>query len=78
MGDHHHRQVQAGRRPTGRPQQADLSSLHATCDRIAAIARGKVIATGTLNDLLARDDPWLQAYFSGECGRTIFADEMSG
>lgn len=55
----------------------DLSSLHATCDRIAAIARGKVIATGTLNDLLARDDRWLQAYFSGERGRTIFADELS-
>jgi phospholipid/cholesterol/gamma-HCH transport system ATP-binding protein len=56
----------------------DLSSLHATCDRIAAIARGKVIAIGTLNDLLAHDDPWLQAYFAGERGRTIFADERSG
>jgi phospholipid/cholesterol/gamma-HCH transport system ATP-binding protein len=53
----------------------DLSSLHATCDRIAAIAHGKVIATGTLGDLLAHDDAWLQAYFAGERGRTIFADE---
>ncbi|PZR87950.1 MAG: ABC transporter ATP-binding protein [Stutzerimonas stutzeri] len=53
----------------------DLSSLHATCDRIAAIAHGKVIATGTLSDLLAHDDAWLQAYFAGERGRTIFADE---
>ncbi|WP_244607340.1 ATP-binding cassette domain-containing protein [Bosea sp. CS1GBMeth4] len=53
----------------------DLSSLHATCDRIAAIARGKVIAVGTLNHLLAHDDAWLQAYFAGERGRTIFADE---
>ncbi|MCU4182017.1 ATP-binding cassette domain-containing protein [Bosea sp. BH3] len=56
----------------------DLSSLHTTCDRIAAIARGKVIAIGTLHDLLAHDDPWLKAYFAGERGRTIFADEMSG
>lgn len=55
----------------------DLSSLHASCDRIAAIARGKVIAIGTLNELLAHDDAWLQAYFAGERGRTIFADERS-
>ncbi|MGO4675742.1 ABC transporter ATP-binding protein [Bosea sp. 2YAB26] len=56
----------------------DLSSLHATCDRIAAIARGKVIAIGTLQDLLAHDDPWLRDYFAGERGRTIFADETIG
>ncbi|MBN9437168.1 ATP-binding cassette domain-containing protein [Bosea sp. (in: a-proteobacteria)] len=54
----------------------DLSSLHATCDRIAAIARGKVIAVGTLRDLLAHDDPWLRGYFAGERGRTIFANEL--
>ena len=56
----------------------DLSSLHTTCDRIAAIARGKIIAIGTLRDLLVHDDPWLKAYFAGERGRTIFADEISG
>jgi phospholipid/cholesterol/gamma-HCH transport system ATP-binding protein len=54
----------------------DLSSLHATCDRIAAIARGKIIALGSLGDLLAHDDPWLRGYFAGERGRTIFADEI--
>lgn len=56
----------------------DLSSLHTTCDRIAAIAKGKVIAIGTLRDLLEHDDPWLKAYFAGERGRTIFADEIAG
>lgn len=55
----------------------DLSSLHTTCDRIAAIAKGKVIAIGTLRDLLEHDDPWLKAYFAGERGRTIFADEIA-
>ncbi|QEL27183.1 ATP-binding cassette domain-containing protein (plasmid) [Bosea sp. F3-2] len=55
----------------------DLSSLHATCDRIAAIARGKVIAIGTLGDLLRHEDPWLRQYFAGERGRTIFADEIT-
>lgn len=54
----------------------DLSSLHATCDRIAAIAKGKVIAIGTLADLLKHEDPWLRQYFSGERGRTIFADRL--
>lgn len=49
----------------------DLSSLHATCDRIAAIAGGKVIALGTLENLLMHEDPWLKQYFSGERGRAI-------
>ena len=52
----------------------DLSSLRATCDRIAAIAHGRIVAVGKLGDLLAHDDPWLHAYFAGERGRTIFAD----
>ncbi|WP_248307765.1 ATP-binding cassette domain-containing protein [Bosea sp. AS-1] len=54
----------------------DLSSLHTTCDRIAAIARGKIIAVGTLADLLGHEDPWLKEYFAGERGRTIFADQI--
>lgn len=56
----------------------DLNSLHATCDRVAAIARGKIIASGTLGDMLAHNDAWLQTYFAGERGRTILADERAG
>ncbi|MGO4174779.1 ABC transporter ATP-binding protein [Bosea sp. TAF32] len=55
----------------------DLSSLHTTCDRVAAIAHGKVIALGSLQDLLKHKDPWLRQYFAGERGRTIFADEIT-
>ncbi len=55
----------------------DLSSLHTTCDRVAAIARGHVIALGTLRDLLAHKAPWLRQYFAGERGRTIFADQIT-
>jgi phospholipid/cholesterol/gamma-HCH transport system ATP-binding protein len=55
----------------------DLSSLHTACDRIAAIARGKIIALGTLRDLLKHEDPWLKEYFAGERGRTIFADQIT-
>ncbi|WP_324382226.1 ATP-binding cassette domain-containing protein [Enterovirga sp.] len=54
----------------------DLSSLHATCDRIAAIARGKVIAIGTIENLLTNKDPWLKGYFAGERGRTIFGSKQ--
>ena len=46
----------------------DLDSLYAICDRVAALARGKVIAIGPIDDLLKSDDPWLKAYFHGKRG----------
>ena len=47
----------------------DLDSLHAICDRIAVLASGKVILTGTMQDMLASDHPWLKAYFRGKRAR---------
>ena len=47
----------------------DLDSLHAICDRIAVLAAGKVILTGTMQDMLASDHPWLKAYFRGKRSR---------
>jgi phospholipid/cholesterol/gamma-HCH transport system ATP-binding protein len=47
----------------------DLDSLHAICDRIAVLAGGKVILTGTMQDMLASDHPWLKAYFRGKRAR---------
>lgn len=44
----------------------DLDSLHSACDRIAALADGKIIATGPIGDMLKSDHPWLQAYFHGK------------
>lgn len=44
----------------------DLDSLHNACDRIAALADGKVIATGPIGDMLKSDHPWLKAYFHGK------------
>ena len=46
----------------------DLDSLYSICDRVAALARGKVIAIGPISDLLRSDDPWLKAYFHGKRG----------
>jgi phospholipid/cholesterol/gamma-HCH transport system ATP-binding protein len=43
----------------------DLDTLHATCDRIAVLAGGKVQVTGTLAEMLKVQDPWVHAYFHG-------------
>lgn len=47
----------------------DLDSLHSVCDRIAALADGKVIAAGPMRTMLASAHPWLNAYFHGKRGR---------
>jgi phospholipid/cholesterol/gamma-HCH transport system ATP-binding protein len=47
----------------------DLDTLHAICDRIAVLADQKVIAVGTIPELLALDHPWIQEYFNGPRGR---------
>ncbi|MDF2118619.1 ATP-binding cassette domain-containing protein [Roseiarcaceae bacterium H3SJ34-1] len=52
----------------------DLNSLHAACNRVAAIARGKVIEIGTIEEISASTDPWLRAYFQGERGRKLFGE----
>ncbi|MBB3764532.1 ABC transporter ATP-binding protein [Sphingomicrobium lutaoense] len=47
----------------------DLDTLHAICDRVAVLADQKVIAVGTIEELLAMDHPWIQEYFNGPRGR---------
>jgi phospholipid/cholesterol/gamma-HCH transport system ATP-binding protein len=47
----------------------DLDTLHAICDRIAVLADRKVVAVGTIPELLALDHPWIKEYFSGPRGR---------
>jgi phospholipid/cholesterol/gamma-HCH transport system ATP-binding protein len=47
----------------------DLDSLYAICDRVAVLADRKVIAVGTIDELLALDHPWIQEYFRGPRGR---------
>lgn len=49
----------------------DLDSLYSICDRVAALADGKVIAAGPLESLLASDHPWLKAYFHGVRGSRL-------
>ncbi len=47
----------------------DLDTLYAICDRVAVIADRKVIAIGTIPELLALDHEWIQEYFRGPRGR---------
>ncbi len=47
----------------------DLDTLYAICDRVAVLADKRVIAVGTIDELLALDHPWIQEYFNGPRGR---------
>jgi len=49
----------------------DLVSLRTVCDRIAALADGKVLAAGSMADMLNAQHPWMQAYFQGKRGRQL-------
>ena len=46
----------------------DLDSLHTVCNRVAALAAGKIVAIGPMADILASPHPWVQAYFGGVRG----------
>jgi phospholipid/cholesterol/gamma-HCH transport system ATP-binding protein len=58
----------------------DLDTLHAICDRVAVLADKRVVAVGTIPELLALDHPWIQEYFNGPRGRAAqdAADRESG
>jgi phospholipid/cholesterol/gamma-HCH transport system ATP-binding protein len=43
----------------------DLNTLAAVCDRVAALADGKIVALGPLSSVLKSDHPWVRAYFHG-------------
>ncbi|WNK21145.1 ATP-binding cassette domain-containing protein [Halomonas piscis] len=47
----------------------DLDTLYATCDRVAVLARRKVLASGRLDVVATLDDDWIRDYFQGPRGR---------
>ena len=42
----------------------DLDTLLGVVDRLIVLANGKVLADGTVRDVMAVDDDWIRAYFS--------------
>jgi phospholipid/cholesterol/gamma-HCH transport system ATP-binding protein len=52
----------------------DLNSLAAVCNRVAALADGKIVALGPLSSVLASDHPWVRAYFHGARAQMIHLD----
>ena len=56
----------------------DLDSLHAICDRVAAIADRRVIAAAPLDALTRHDHPWIQEYFGGPRGRAVLRHQPQG
>ena len=53
----------------------DLDTLHACCDRVAVLAERKVLATGTMADMLRVDHPWVHEYFHGPRARAALAEK---
>ena len=51
----------------------DLDTLHAICDRIAVLAEKKVLVTGTMDEMLNIDHPWVHDYFHGPRARAALA-----
>ncbi|WP_284124566.1 ABC transporter ATP-binding protein [Parerythrobacter aestuarii] len=54
----------------------DLDTLYEICDRVAVIADRKVIAVGTIPELLETEHPWIQEYFNGPRGRAAQASQL--
>lgn len=49
----------------------DLDSLHSVCDRVAALADGKIVEIGPIETLLASQHPWVKSYFQGKRARAV-------
>ncbi len=49
----------------------DLDTLHAACDRVAAIADKRIVGIDTLERLAQHDHPWIRSYFGGPRGRAV-------
>ncbi|MBR0555266.1 ABC transporter ATP-binding protein [Ciceribacter sp. L1K23] len=56
----------------------DLDSLFSVCDRIAVLGEKRVLVEGTIDDMLACDDPWVRSYFRGKRARSIVPASEAG
>jgi phospholipid/cholesterol/gamma-HCH transport system ATP-binding protein len=56
----------------------DLDTLYEICDRVAVLADKKVIAVGSIPELIATGHPWIEDYFNGPRGRTAYDAHLRG
>jgi phospholipid/cholesterol/gamma-HCH transport system ATP-binding protein len=49
----------------------DLYSLFSTCDRVAVLGKKRVLVEGTIEDMLASEEPWVKSYFRGKRARQL-------
>ena len=49
----------------------DLDSLFSACDRIAVLGEKRVLLQGTVEDMLASENPWIRSYFRGKRARQL-------
>ena len=50
----------------------DLDSLFSVCDRVAVLGNRKILVEGTINDMLASEEPWVKSYFRGKRARQLY------
>ena len=43
----------------------DTQALATICDRVAALAEGRIVAIGSMSQVLASEHPWVKSYFRG-------------
>jgi phospholipid/cholesterol/gamma-HCH transport system ATP-binding protein len=55
----------------------DLDTLYTVCDRVAVLAHQRVLAAGTLAQVAATDDPWVNEYFHGPRGRAAQSEQRT-
>jgi phospholipid/cholesterol/gamma-HCH transport system ATP-binding protein len=55
----------------------DLDTLNNVCDRIAALADGRVVAVGSMAVMRACEHPWVHSYFHGERARAVAREHPS-
>ena len=55
----------------------DLESLYTACDRVAALADGKVVAEGPIATMIESEHPWVKTYFQGKRGAMLADQRMS-
>jgi len=46
----------------------EIEALQTICDRVAALAGGRIVAIGPMPQLLEIEDPWVKSYFRGVRG----------